>query len=188
MGYFPATVAAALSGKVVRIGYLVHLDFTTTPFRLWLGHGLLETGGHTWSGLGELGSISGMESAIGGTAPQTTFTLSGIDPGLVGKAIDASDEVKGRDVTVYVQFFDPDMQALDDPYAVYAGTMDLSRVKGQGADQRSIEVTAETLFARRALAPFGYLSDRDQQRLFSGDRGLEQVPAMASKTVTWPQF
>lgn len=188
MSYFPATVAAVLRGETIRVGTLVHFDFRTQPMRLWIGHGLLETGGQTWSGLGEFGSISGIESALGGSAPVVTFGLSGVDPALVSKALGASDEVKGRDATIFLQFFTDDLRTLDNPYAIWAGTMDVMKAKANGPGVRTVEMTAETLFTRRSIPPFGYLADRDQQRLFPGDRGLEQVPAMASKTVTWPAF
>lgn len=186
MGFFPQTIAEHLAKRVVRASYLVHFAFATTPMRVWIGTGALVSGGQTWSGIGTLGSISGIESALGGTAPVVTFGLSGVDPTAVAKALDASDEVKGRDVTIFLQFFDDASQPLDAPYAVYAGTMDVMRVKAQGPTERTVEVTAETLFARRALPPFGYLSDRDQQRLYPGDRGLEYMPSMAAKTVNWP--
>lgn len=188
MSYFPQTVATALAGSVVRAATLVHFAFVTKPMRLWLGHGLLMAGGQAWSGLGELGSISGIESALGGTAPQVTFGLSGVDPNLVSAALASAAEVKNRDATIYLQFFDEAMQTLDNPYAIWAGSLDMMTIKADGPGQRTVEVTAETLFARRAIPPFGYLTDRDQQRLFPGDRGLEQVPAMANKSVVWPAF
>lgn len=188
MGYFNETVAAHLAGSTVRASFLVHLDFLTDPQRLWNGHGELFAGGETWSGLGELGSISGIESALGGAAPVVTFGLSGVAPEIVAASLASSDEVKGRDATIFLQFFDEASQTLDDPYALWAGTMDLMRVKAEGPTSRTIELTAETLFTRRAVPPWGYLSDRDQQRLFPGDRGLEEVAAMASKSVEWPFF
>lgn len=188
MGYFPEATAAQLDGETVLFGILVRFDFTTAPRNLWLGSGRLLAGGEFWDGLGELGSISGLESAIGGTAPVATFSLSGVDAALVPAALDSAHEVKGREVVVYVQFFGADSQALDDPFSVYVGTLDVMRIKAQGAGLRTIEVTAETLFARRAMPPWGYLTDRDQQRLFPGDLGLEFVALMISKTVTWPSF
>ncbi|MDP2358021.1 MAG: hypothetical protein Q8M31_18420 [Beijerinckiaceae bacterium] len=188
MGYFPETIAAALAGSTVRPGYLVHLDFLDDPQRLWLGHGLLEAGGHTWSGIGELASISGIESAIGGTAPVVTFGLSGVSPAIIAASLVSASQAKGRDAAIYLQFFDEAGQTLDNPYAVWLGFMDVMRVQVDGPQIRRVELTAETLFTRRASPPWGYLSDRDQQRLFPGDRGLEEIAAMRDKSVEWPVF
>jgi hypothetical protein len=188
MGYFNATIAAALAGRTVRMALLVHFDFATTPMRVWSGFGDLAAGGYTWSGLGELGSISGIESAIGGTAPQVTFSMSGIDAAVVTATLNASDEVTGRDATIFAQFFDEDWQTLDSPYALWAGTMDVMRFSRADVTSRVVALTAETLFARRGIPAFGYLSPADQEGLFAGDRFLEQVPTMANKSVQWPAF
>jgi hypothetical protein len=188
MGYFPQTMAAALAGRTVRASWLVHLDFAEEPQRLWLGHGLLSAGGFTWSGLGELGAIGGVESAIGGTAPVVTFTLSGVAPSILAAAKNSAQQAKGRDASISLQFFDEQSQTLDDPYAVWVGVMDVMGARGEGPQARTVQLTAETLFTRRASPAWGYLSNRDQQRLFPGDRGLEEVAAMANKTVEWPIF
>lgn len=187
MGYFTNAVAAALAGRSVNRAVLVHLDFRDEPMRVWGGFGTLDAGGHTWSGLGQLGNIEGLESAFGGTAPVTTFTLSGVEPSLVIDALNSSDQVKGRDVTVFLQLFDVESEALlDSPFAIYGGTMDVMKVFRQGVARRTVSLTAETLFARRALPPWGYLSDRHQQQLYPADRGLEMVASMANKSVEWP--
>jgi hypothetical protein len=187
MGFFPNTVAESLAGNVVRCDLLAFFDFATTPMRLWQGFGPLHTNdGHDWQGIGQLGQIGDMESAIGGSAPQVTFTLSGVDPDIISDTVNASDEVKGRDVTVYMQFFDSDFQCLDNPYAVWAGLMDVMRIRQTGPTQCSIELSAETIFARRSLPPLGNLSDREQQRFFPGDTGCAAIPMMVQKTVIWP--
>lgn len=185
MSYFPETIQASLNGATIRASLLVFFDFKTAPMRVWQGFGDLSAGGFTWKGIGDLGSVSGLESALGGTAPTTTFTLSGVKPETIATGLAAKDEVKGRRVTVFIQFFDADWQTYDSPYALYSGLMDQMRIIRR-ASERVVEVTAESLFARRAMPPWGYLTDRDQNKRHPGDRGLEQVPAMANKSVYWP--
>lgn len=186
MGYFSESAAAVLAGRTIRCAILVFFNFLTTPKRAWLGDGDLYAGGFVWSGLGELGSIDGLDRPLGDTAPQATFRLSGVDGPVITETLAASTEVKGRDVTVYIQMFTDLLMPLDGPVAIYSGVMDVMRVTAAGATSRTIEVTAETLFTRRSMPAWGYLSDRDQNRLFPGDRGLEFVPSMAAKTVVWP--
>lgn len=188
MPFFSETAAAALANRTVRLAWLVRLNFASEEMRLWLGRGALVAGGETWSGLGELGSISGLESPLGGTAPVTTLALSGVSASLIGKARDASAEAKGRPARVYMQFFDENWQTLDAPYAVMSGVMDQMSIQATGPETRTIEMTVEWLFTRRAVPPFGFLSDRDQKSLHPGDRGLEYVASMQSKTADWPQL
>lgn len=186
MGYFPDAVATALKQAVVRCDLLVYFDFATTPMWLWQGFGTLHTlDDQDWQGIGQLGHIGDLESSIGGTAPQATFTLSGVDPSLLNDALNASDEVFGRDVNVYMQFFDENFACLDNPYVVWAGTMNTLHVK-HSVSQCSVELTAETIFARRSLPPLGNLSDRDQRRLYPDDSGCGIIPAMVSRVAIWP--
>jgi hypothetical protein len=186
VAYFSETVAAQLAGHHVNVAILGHFDFVSEPMRLWLGDGPIRAGGHVWQGIGQFASISGLESAINGTAPMATFTLSGVDRGIVARVKEASAEVKGRDVTISLQFFDEDVRPLDNPYAFYVGIMDTMPLTVSGPDRASIEVTAESVFARRGLPLWGNLSDRDQNRLFPGDRSLEGLPQIPFRRRTWP--
>lgn len=196
MTLFNETVAAHLEGRTLEVSFLVHMDFRDSPRRWWQGFGLLEAGGHQWQGTGELIAIDGLDSPIGTVAPQTTFTLSGVDPTIVTMARNASDQVKGRRVRVYLQFFhvsptDAGAQVhstLDDPVAIWSGTMDQMQYAAEGPSQRSVTVTAESLWASRNRPPFGLYTDADQKARFPGDRGFEQVASLASKQIRWPSF
>ena len=193
MSFFPQTIEAALAGRVVRCSFLVLFDFVTTPMRLWTGAGELPAGGHTWSGLGELGSITGIEQAIAGEAPAAQFILSGIDSEILSKARDEwESEAKDQPATVYIQFhnFEDDrpLELFDQPYAIWSGKMQTPSFDLRGADERKITVTAESRFALRSRPPFSQYTDRDQQQRFSGDLGFELVPSLINKIVTWPDF
>ncbi|PNG27000.1 hypothetical protein [Methylocella silvestris] len=186
MAFFVNTVAAYVSGQIVQAALLVAFEFADQTVRVWSGLGDLAAGGETWSGIGELGSISNIESAIGDVAPQVTFSLSGVDPSLIAEALANSGNVKGRNVTVYLQFFDSAMQPLDCPYAIYLGLMDVMKVKADSPTQRIVELTSETLFTRRGVAPWGYLSSSSQRGLYPSDAGLDYMSAMQNVTTGWP--
>lgn len=196
MGFFPETIAAKLAGRTVAASLLVHMDFREEDRRFWFGFGGLEAGGHTWQGTGELIQIDGLEMPIGTVAPKATFTLSGIDAALVTLARNASDRVKDRRATIYIQFFDvtPDdasvepWSRLDEPFAVSSWLMDQMTYSAQGASERSISLTAESLWTNRRRPAFGLYTDRDQNKRFPGDRGLEQVPSLVQKQSRWPVF
>jgi hypothetical protein len=195
MPFFSETVTAAMAGHSIGASFLVFMDFREAPRRWWTGFGTLVAGGEEWTGLGKRVSIDGIEGQTGTAAPQVTFTLSGVDPDIVVQARAASDRVKDRRVVVYLQFFhtaptdagDQVHGNLDSPYAIWSGKMDQVRFTAEGPSLRTITVTAETLWASRNRPRYGLYTDRDQQGRFPGDRGLEQVPSLVSKTIRWPR-
>ena len=192
---FSETVDAYLAGRKVACSLLAFMDFVDAPRRWWMGFGTLKTNDdHEWQGLGELITIDGLEEDFGTAANAMTFTLSGVDPEIVTLARNASDRVKGRKVTVYLQFFDitpndagvQPWTPLDQPDAIKVGTMDQMRYIADGPTSRTISVTAEGLWTGRNRPAFGLYTDRDQNARFAGDRGLEQVSNLVSKTIRWP--
>lgn len=185
----PAEIDPLLDERTLAASFLVFMDFVDTPRRFWLGFGDLVTGGHTWQGMGGLITIDGLEEDRGTAANAMTFTLSGVDPVHVTLAQQASTRVKGRRVYVYLQFFDVDtQQPVGDPEVVKVATMDQMRYAAEGLGSRTITVTAEGLMAGRNQSPAALYTDRDQNLRFPGDRGLEQVPDLVSKTIRWPVF
>lgn len=189
MGYFPDTVAAKLSGAAVRLARLVELDFADQAGRYWEGGfgSLVTADGKTWLGTGELGSISDIPSALGGTAPQVTLTMSGVSPPLISEMLAAENNVKGRSATIYMQFFDENWAPLDAPYAVFLGLMDVMSVK-MSAVSATVSLTLESLFTKRGMPPWGWLSAISQQALYPGDNGLNEVVSMQDAEPFWPLF
>jgi hypothetical protein len=193
MSLFPETIKAQLGGRSVRVSFLVLFDFVTTPVRVWTGAGKITTAGEEWLGLGQLGSISGLEQAVNGEAPETTFVLTGINPEIMTLAREEwVDESRDRLVKVYLQFHnaedDRPLELFDEPYAIWAGRMQTPRFELQGASTRRITVSAESLFSLRSRPAFSQYTDTDQKARFPGDRGFEFVPGLVNKIVTWPDF
>src|SRR5882672_8505174 len=101
-------------------------DFASGISRYWSGIGDLTFGGFTYTGTGELGSISTPSESIRLIGETKTFRLSGVDPAIVPETdIDASF---GRDVTEYFGFLNPDTHALiAAPEINWEGRMDAMR-------------------------------------------------------------
>lgn len=197
MSLFPDTIAAALGGGRVECAFLVRFDFTTTPMRLWRGNGMLKTNdGAQWQGIGNFGSMSGIEQAVNGEAPEMTFVLSAIDADIMRLARDEFEaEVKGRLVYVLMQFFgvddpdDPDNQRpLDNPYPVACGRCLKPSFSLTEEGDRSVTISAESLFSLRSRPNWAMYTDADQQRRFPGDKGFEFVGSLVNKVVTWPDY
>jgi hypothetical protein len=185
--YFSEAIAAALKGEAVGLAILGDFDFADGSMRLWLGDGVLDAGGHQWSGIGQWGGISSITSGAGDAAVPVTFTLSGVDEDIALK-VSAGPSVRGRKVTISLQFFDgATMAPLDAPVLFWTGRMDLVSTEFD-ATSSVVTVTAEGGFVKRSKARAGLLTDRDQQARFPGDLGLEFVPSVINKQVKWPNL
>lgn len=184
---FTEAIALALKGAALQADLLVHMDFRDSPIRFWTGWGMLEAAGHTWKGLGQLVSIEGLQQATGTVAPETTFTLSGVDPDIVALTAAASDRAVGRRVRVWMQIFSVDGgdTPVDEPFVIWTGTMDRPRFTAEGSGLRQVSITANNLMTRRNSPPHGMYTDRDQQARYPGDKGLERIPELVSKQVRW---
>ena len=181
----------AIPDEVLRSGLieqaaLVFMDFRDPPKRWWTGFGDLETGGHTWQGLGDLITISPIETSYSVSAEQVVFEVAAT-PEMLAAALDARNRVRDRDVTVYLQLFareDVEIGSADivagqpvgSPLALFSGTMQRMPWGASGPNERSLRVEAEGLFFRRNAAPRGRWTDADQKSRYPGDRGFERLP------------
>lgn len=193
MSIFPDTIKAYLAGHVVRCSFLTMFDFTSAPVRVWTGAGRIVAGGSTWEGLGSLAQISGLEQAINGQAPETSFILSGINSTILMTARDEFEtEAKRRLVQVYIQFHndadDLPMTLYDAPYPLWSGKIRTARFESQADGLRQITIGAESLFALRSRPNSSMYTDSDQQKRFPGDFGFEFVPTLMNKVIRWPDF
>lgn len=197
MSLFSETIAAKLSGAKVLCATLVRFEFASETIRLWRGNATLRTkDGALWQAIGQLGDISGIEQAVNGEAPQASFTLSGVDASIIHLAREEfKTEVLGRRVVVSIQFFgdpdgdDPDNQRpLDLPYAIWAGRCLAPTFSFSPTGERSIAISAESLFSLRTRPRYAMNTDRDQQHRFPGDLGFEFAPTLVNKVVTWPDY
>lgn len=185
MSIFDAAGAAALRGETITAEILAFFDFRDDPRRVHGGFGTLRAGGYDWQGLGGLGAVSDIESAVGGIAPLVTFTLAGVGPEIARDVVEARSRVKGRACAVYLQLYGADLAPLGGLYTLYRGVMDrLVHVAGS-LNAWTAQLTAETRFSRRGLPPFGNLTHADQQRRHPGDDGLFDIAQMINRRRPW---
>lgn len=195
MADFGATINAYLAGRKVNMRPLALFDFRDGEMAVWGGEYDLVSGGKTWKGLGSVASVDGLDQAATLESSAMTFTLSGVEkPGTgtsfisIAKSSDRANYVR-RLVSVYLQFFDEDWQALDAPFAIKAGIMSdmqMSRSRTKDGYLRTITLQANNIFYGRGVAPAAYYTDRDQQTRHPGDLGMQFIPSLQSKQIPVP--
>lgn len=180
----PSVVRELAGGHRVSAAFLFEFNFLSGTQRFWDGVGYLTANGHDWLGFGEMLAVSGLEQGRGMTAPQVTFTLSGVDSNLLAVAVNGASEATGRPCAVYLQFLSAAGVPLDDPVAVWVGTMDTPSFS-TGVKNQKISMTAETLFVERVRSPHGFMTDTDQRARWPADKGFEFVASLVWKVVNW---
>lgn len=182
----------AIPDEVLRAGgisqaVLVFMDFRDEPKRWWTGFGDLNVAGHVWQGLGDLISISRIESTYTLSVRQVTFSVAATAE-MMALALAAKSRVRNRAVSISLQLFVnggkvngvTTGQPIGSPLSLYNGTMQRMPFGGSGSTERNIQIECEGLFFRRNQAPRGRWTDSDQKARYPGDRGFERLPIYAS--------
>lgn len=195
MSRYPALVRALQQGRELRMATLVRLDFASTTSRIWDSVGPLratdpvEGSDQVWDGIGRLAQISDIDRALVSTAGAPKLTLSGVDPQLVGKAMAAGTEVKGRPCRIFEQYFDVETAArVDVPLVVYAGLMDRIQIAVDGPTTATVTLSLVTLLYNRRRPAYGYLSAVSQRALSPGDAGADEISALVQRDPAWPTY
>ncbi len=188
MSLAPA-IAVAVAAGAVRCVYLVRFDFVSVTKRVWTGFGALTTtDAAVWEGMGDIGRIEGLSASINGSAPAGRLVASGVSPDLIATARGEASEYVGRTVQIFLQLFDAQLQVAGAPVPLalrMMTTLEISRDQ----DSRTIAINHESPYAdTRNRPPAGWYSDRDQQKRFPGDRGMERVSTLLFKQEAFPDY
>ncbi|MFC0201467.1 hypothetical protein [Paracoccus rhizosphaerae] len=183
----------AIPDEVLRSGRigqaaLVFMDFRDAPKCWWTGFGDLDAAGHRWQGLGDLISVSPISTSYQVSAQKLTFQLAATQE-MIALALDARHRVRDRTVTVYLQMFAMDGQAvggvengqpLGSPLSLFNGAMQKIAWAAEGSTSRQLTLDCKGVFFRRNSAPRGRWTDSDQKARHPGDRGFERTPLYAN--------
>lgn len=108
--------------------------------------------------------------------------LSGVPTALVYEAL--TDDYQGRACSVMFGALSPTAGLVASPITVFSGRMDVMQLSDDGQTSQ-ITMTAENkLIDFKRTREIRY-TDEEQQRLYSGDLGLEFVNAIQEKTIYW---
>lgn len=170
---------------------LCQMDFKTNPKNWWLGYGPLTAGGVDYQGTGDVIQISAMELTYGMSAGMVRFTIPNASPEMVALCDNQGSEVNGRRVQVLYQLFATDEhegehrgRLIGDPISVFVGRMK-DMTSTSSADSRTIELECYGRMSQQGKPPYGRWTHTDQQRRYSGDTGLELLPTLKDKAITW---
>jgi hypothetical protein len=176
-------VITALEQPVIRVAFLCLIEFPA-PNRLAFTSLLddYEFNGETFVGLGNLGSISGLDEGSELNPAEYEVTLSGIADEILQAA--SSMAYLNHPATVWMMLLDENHQTIGEPMIWSKGLTDGAQISYGKSSVVSIQVRNRLVDWQRPRVE--RYTDGDQQAMHAGDKGLEFVADIASKEVEWP--
>lgn len=147
------------------------------------GYGELTIGGDVAQGIGDRGFAQASAGALGGSAQNVTFTLSGVDPEAV--ALVEADEVARAPVVGYRLIWNNTGKILLGAHVFARGKLDKINTKEVIGGPAAIEAVVEN--AARGLGRRGgrMRTDADQRLIKSTDGFFKSVSYAAEKQLYW---
>ncbi len=176
----------AVISQVVRPFLATELEFSTGTLRFWNGYGdiTMTAGGssNTFTGLGDLMSVSAISESDQVEAIGATLGLTGIKSSLISAALSAN--YTNRNASIYLGLFDSSKSVIADVYTLFKGKMDIMKID-EGPETASIQLSLENRLIVLDRAKERRYTHEDQQLSFAGDLGFEFVPDLQDKEIIW---
>ena len=168
-------ITAMAQGTFVPL-LLVEFEFDSGDLNIWNGIGELTVSSTTYTGAGDLLSISQAEETSQVISRGMDIILSGIPSSLVALAI--AEPFQGRSCVVKIGF-----EGSEDTAVLFSGLLDQMNID-ESSSTSVITVNVENeLAALDRIVPRLY-SDHSHQSRFPGDKAFEFVTAV-DKVVNW---
>jgi hypothetical protein len=176
-----SAMLAAITSPGIQPAFFVMATFATGPVYLWSGIGSIVWNGHTWLGVGTLGSISVAEEGSTVEAKGITIGLSGFDSSFLTAVL--GEFQLGLPVVVYLGLF-ADGALIASPITAWAGRMDQPTIT-VGGETADIKISCENrLIDLNTSVQRRYTND-DQQLVAPGDLGLSFQSGIQEVVIYW---
>ena len=168
--------------KVVRPIFLVHMVFDSSELNIWSGVGDLSFDSVTYTGLGDLLSISDIKETSDISATGINVSLSGVKTSLI--AIAKDQDYQGRELTVRLGAFNESGSLIADPVIIFSGFMDTMTIAEAGV-YSSITIAVENKLVAFERAKIRRYTAEDQKIEYPADKGFEFVTSIVQKEIFW---
>tara|TARA_B110000908_G_scaffold155772_1_gene194283 strand:+ start:81 stop:689 length:609 start_codon:yes stop_codon:yes gene_type:complete len=179
-------MTAVTTADVVRPAYFVRMVFDSgespNVLNIWNGIGDLAYGGNTYTGTGDLLSISQITETSDISATGINVTLTGVKTSFI--AIAKDHEYQGRPLSVSLGAFDASGDLIADPVIVFSGFMDTMTISESGA-YSSIGISVENKLVSFERTKVRRYTAEDQKIDHPTDKGFEYVTAIVQKEIIW---
>lgn len=176
-----AEMQTVASSEFVRPIMLIEMAFSSTLY-LWNGIGDLSHGGNTYTGVGDLVSVSPMGESTDISAKGCNISLSGVNASLVDKA--KSEDYQGNSVSIKMGALDDNGDIISSPIVIFKGFMDVMSIT-DGGEYSTITVSVENNLILFDKAKVRRYTDNDQKIDYPNDEGFSFVASIQNKQMIW---
>lgn len=174
------------TANVVRPAYFVRMVFDSgespNVLNLWSGVGDLAYGGNTYTGVGDLLSISSIAETSDISASGINVAITGIKSSFL--VIAKNHEYQGRPLSVSLGAFDNNGALIADPVIVFSGFMDTMTIAESGSTS-TIKISVENKLISFERSKVRRYTAEDQKIDYPTDKGFEFVTAIVEKEIIW---
>lgn len=168
--------------KVVRPIFLVRMVFDSSQLNIWSGVGDISFDSVTYTGLGDLLSISDIKETSDISATGINVSLSGVKTSLI--AIAKNQDYQGRELTVRLGAFNETGSLIADPVIIFSGFMDTMTIAEAGT-YSTISIAVENKLVALERAKVRRYTAEDQKIEHPTDKGFEFVTSIVQKEIFW---
>lgn len=179
---FPTRLQQLLNAGTILMGSGVLFEFGSGRYGFFSGKGTLDFNGVTFKG-NSLIQIDEPAFALGTAANPLTMRLpANSDFGLTPDKLllIENEDYKGRPVTLYDFYFDPDNNAFLHAEATFYGYVDTIDHKEEGGEAY-LEASIETAAIDNFREGYRYASHEDQQLVSAGDKFFEHAARLKNE-------
>ena len=177
----PTVVANTLEGDLIEPVFAVELFFDNNEtLRLWTGYGDQTLGDDTYTGAGDLLSISAVEETSEIAARGANLSLKGIPSSLVATAL--GEPYQGR--LCKIHFAVSDGSTYSNLVEVFSGYMDEMNIE-EGVETATINVSVENKMIDLERARVARYTSQYQKSLYPNDKGFDFVESIQTKKTLW---
>lgn len=173
---------AQLLASHIRLVFFVQATFTSGTVYIWNGVGNITWNSITWTGLGNLVSISSVSEATDISAKSITLTLNAIPSDLLSKCL--GEVRQGNEVKLWLGFLDSAGAVIADPYQSFSGHMDVPTIN-EGVATSTIDLTCENPLIDMNRSPERRFTHDDQKIDYPTDNGFIWVGAIQVWNGVW---
>ena len=176
------SVKTVLASENCPMLVLVELDFAGGTVQCCNAGYSFDWNGHTWLGLGQVGSINAIQEGKDLQMYGCVLNLTGIDSSLVSLSLDPT-EYQGRMATIWLAPLDSSYQILADPIITFQGIMDVMPITMGDTATISLSIESKLIDWERPRAR--RYNHEDQISEFPEDMGMQYIPQMVEKELVW---